>query len=119
MMAIQYTIAMVSPQPTDPLVDKTWVEDILKKLETAVRGADKGQTPPNPVKATHGNRKLHVEMGKGCTEKTPTVLLSRANSNLKSAYLAGVLVVMCHDDKWECHQSTRDPDDVLCVAAPR
>ncbi|MEJ7731010.1 MAG: hypothetical protein WKG00_17560 [Polyangiaceae bacterium] len=119
MMAIQYTLAMLSPQATDPLVDKPWVEDIVKKLEASVRGADKGNTPANPVKADKGNRKLHVEMGKGCTDKTPANLLTRANSTLKAAYDAGVLVVMCHDDKWECHQSTRDPDDVLCVAAPR
>jgi hypothetical protein len=119
MMAIQYTLAMLSPQPTDPLVDKPWVEDMVKKLEASVRGADKGNTPANPVKADKGNRKLHVEMGKGCTDKVPANLLTRANSTLKAAYDAGVLVVMCHDDKWECHQSTRDPDDVLCVAAPR
>lgn len=119
MMAIQYTLAMLSPQPTDPLVEKPWVEDMVKKLEGAVRGADKGNTPANPVKADKGNRKLHVEMGKGCTDKTPANLLTRANSTLRAAYDAGVLVVMCHDDKWECHQSTRDPDDVLCLAAPR
>jgi hypothetical protein len=28
-------------------------------------------------------------------------------------------VIACRDNKWECHQSTRDPDDVLCHAAPR
>ena len=119
MMAIQYTLAMLSPQSTDPLVDKAWVEDMVKKLEASVRGADKGNTPANPVKSDKGNRKLVVEMGKGCTDKAPANLLTRANSTLKAAYEAGVLVVMCHDDKWECHQSTRDPDDVLCVAAPR
>lgn len=120
MMAIQYTIAMVSPQPTDPLVDKGYVEDIVKKLEVAARTADKGKTPPNPAKATKGNRKLEVELGKGCTEKTPANLIAqRAGSSLKAAFEAGVLVVMCHDDKWECHQSTRDAGDVLCLAAPR
>jgi hypothetical protein len=120
MMAIQYTIAMVSPQPTDALVDKGYVEDIVKKLEVAARGADKGKTPANPVKATKGNRKLEVELGKGCTDKTPANLIAqRAGSSLKAAFEAGVLVVMCHDDKWECHQSTRDAADVLCLAAPR
>ena len=118
-MAIAYTIAMISPQPTDPLVDKPWVEDMVKKLDVAVRGADKGKTPANPVRADNGNRKLRVEMGKGCTDKTPAILLSRAGSSVKAAYLSGALVVMCHDDKWECHQSTRASDDVLCVAAPR
>ena len=120
MMAIQYTIAMVSPQPTDALVDKGYVADIVKKLEVAARTADKGKTPANPAKATKGNRKLEVELGKGCTEKTPSNLIAqRAGSSLKAAFDAGVLVVMCHDDKWECHQSTRDAGDVLCLAAPR
>lgn len=120
MMAIQYTIAMLAPSGTDPLVDKAYVDDIVKKLEVAVRTADKGKTPPNPVKSTKGDRKIVVEMGKGCTDRLPANLIAqRAGSTLQAAYEAGVLVVMCHDDKWECHQSTRDPDDVLCLAAPR
>ncbi|MDI1434171.1 hypothetical protein [Polyangium sorediatum] len=120
MMAIQYTIAMVTPRGTDPLVDKDYVERIVKKLEAAVRTADKGKTPPNPVKANKGNRKLEVDMGKGCNERVPENLLhQRAGSSLKEAYEAGVLVISCHDDKWECHQSTRIPEDVLCHAAPR
>jgi hypothetical protein len=119
-MAIQYTIAMLAPQPTDPLTDDAAIADIVKKLEGVVRGADKGKTPPNPVKAVKGNRKLEVEMGKGCTDRTPSNLMEqRAGVKLDAAYQAGVLVVMCHDDKWECHQSTRDPADVLCLAAPR
>ncbi|WP_437738035.1 hypothetical protein [Sorangium sp. So ce1335] len=120
MMAIQYTLAMVSPQPTDPLVDKAYLDAILPKLAVAVRTADKGKTPPNPVKATKGNRKIEVDMGKGCTERTPSNLLAqRAGSSLREAFDAGVLVVSCHDALWECHQSTRDPSDVLCHAAPR
>ena len=120
MMAIQYTIAMVTPRGTDPLVDKDYVERIVKKLEAAVRTADKGKTPPNPVKANKGNRKLEADMGKGCNERVPENLLhQRAGSSLKEAYEAGVLVISCHDDKWECHQSTRIPEDVLCHAAPR
>jgi len=121
MMAIQYTIAMLSPQGADPqVVDKAYAEEIVKKLEAAVRGADKGKTPPNPVKITKGGRKIEIEMGKGCTDKVPSNLIGgRAGSSLKAAYEAGVFVVMCHDDKWECHQSTRDADDVLCLAAPR
>ena len=120
MMAIQYTIAMVTPRGTDPIVDKEYVERILKKLEAAARTADKGKTPPNPAKANKGNRKLEVDMGKGCNERVPENLLhQRAGSSLKEAYEAGVLVISCHDDKWECHQSTRIPEDVLCHAAPR
>lgn len=121
MMAISYTLAMVTPRGADPLtVDKQYLEDITRKLEAAVRTADKGKTPPNPVKATKGNRKIEVDMGHGCTDKVPSNLIAqRAGSSLKAAYDAGVLVISCHDDKWECHQSTRDPNDVLCHAAPR
>jgi hypothetical protein len=120
MMAIQYTLAMVTPQGTDPFVDKVYLEEIIKKLETAVRTADKGKTPPNPVKPAKGNRKLEVNMGKGCTDKVPANLIAqRAGSSLKAAYDAGILVISCRDNKWECHQATRDPADVLCHAAPR
>jgi hypothetical protein len=120
MMAIQYTLAMVSPQGTDPIVDKAYLEEILKKLEVAVRTADKGNTPANPVQPAKGNRKIEVNMGRGCTERVPSNLIAqRANSSLKAAYEAGILVISCRDNKWECHQSTRDPEDVLCHAAPR
>lgn len=120
MMAIQYTLAMVSPRGGDPLVDHAYVDDLVKKLAVAVRTADKGKTPANPVVLEKGDRKIRVEMGHGCTDKVPANLVAqRAGSSLKDAYRAGVLVVSCHDDKWECHQSTRDPDDVLCHAAPR
>jgi hypothetical protein len=121
MMAITYTIAMTTPHPGDAMtVDKAYVDEISKKLEVAVRSADKGKTPPNPIVLERGNRKIRVEMGKGCTDKLPANLIAqRAGSSLKAAYDAGVLVVSCHDDKWECHQSTRDPADVLCHAAPR
>ncbi len=120
MMAITYTLAMVQPRGNDPLtVDKSYLDDILKKLEGAIRSTDKGKTPPNPAKGARGNRKIEMDMGKGCTDKLPSSLLQRAGSSLKGAYEAGVLVVSCHDDKWECHQSTRDPKDVLCHAAPR
>jgi hypothetical protein len=119
-MAIQYTLAMVTPQSTDPLVDKDYLESIMKKLDAAVRTADKGKTPPNPIQAAKGNRKIEVNMGKGCNERVPSNLIAqRAGSSLKAAYDAGILVIACHDDKWECHQYTRDPDDVLCHAAPR
>jgi hypothetical protein len=121
MMAIAYTLAMLTPGPGDPpTVDKTYVDDMLKRLASAVRTADKGKTPPDPVRSMNGGRKIAVEMGKGCSDRTPSNLLAqRAGSSLSAARDAGVLVVMCHDDKWECHQSTRDPKDVLCLAAPR
>lgn len=120
MMAIGYTIAMVGPEPSDALVDKAYVDEMVTKLETAARTADKGKTPPNPAKALNGNRRLHVDLGKGCTERLPSNLVAqRAGSSLKAAFDAGVLVISCRDQKWECHQSTRDSTDVLCLAAPR
>src|SRR4029079_8539825 len=109
------------PRGNDPLtVEKSYLDDLVKKLEVAVRSADKGKTPPDPVKITKGNRKIEVLMGKGCTDRVPLNLLTqRAGSSLQSAHDAGVLVISCHDDRWESHQSTRDPADVLCHAAPR
>jgi hypothetical protein len=120
MMAIAYTLAMVAPRGNDALtVDKAYLDETLKKIAGAIAGLDKGKTPPNPVHADKGNRKIAVEMGKGCIDRVPGLLLTRSGTSLKAAYDAGVLVIACHDDKWECHQSTRDPKDVLCHAAPR
>lgn len=120
-MAIQYTLAMVAVQNGDPpIVDKDYLDRMKKKLADAARTADKGTTPPNPVKFDRGNRKIEVLMGKGCLDSTPTNLIhQRAGSSLEEAYKAGVLVISCHDSKWECHQSTRMPEDVLCHYAPR
>jgi hypothetical protein len=120
MAAIAYTMALVTPRGMDPLtVDNTYLDDTVKKLGEAVRGIDKGKTPPNPSRAAKGNRKIEVEMGHGCTDRIPAQLAQRASTTLRAAYEAGVLVIACHDDKWECHQSTRDPKDVLCHASPR
>ena len=120
-MAIQYTLAMVAVQNGDPpIVDKEYLDRIAKKLAVAVRAADKGTTPPNPVKLDRGNRKIEVLMGKGCLDSIPRNLIhQRAGSSLEEAYKAGVLVISCHDSKWECHQSTRMAEDVLCHYAPR
>ena len=66
-----------------------------------------------------------VEFSWGATEvKAPELVdaiveLTETGSSLKATFDSGVLVIACHDDKWECHQSTRDPNDVLCLAAPR
>ncbi len=120
MQAIAYTFALLTPRGNDPLtVEQGYLDDVLKKLEVAVRGIDKGNPPPNPVKTSNGNRKISVDMGHGCADYVPSQLLKRASTTLKAAYDAGVLVIACHDDKWECHQSTRDPKDVLCHAAPK
>lgn len=120
MQTIQYTMAMVAPGPTDPLLDGPFEEELVRKLEAAVRTADKGKTPPNPIITEKGGRKIRVEMGNGCTDTVPANLVKgRAGLTLEQLYKAGILVISCHDAKWECHQSTRDPADVLCHAAPR
>lgn len=120
MLAIAYTLAMVTPRGNDPLTaDKTYTDEVVNKLAVAVRGVDKGKTPPDPVKLQKGNRKIEIQMGKGCTDRIPAMLAQRAGTTLKAAHDAGVLVISCHDDKWECHQSTGDVADVLCHAAPR
>lgn len=119
MMAIQYCIAMASPTPADPIFDEAAVTAMIKKLGPAVRSADKGKTPPDPV-SLKGKRVIAMEMAIGCTPKAPAnILASRAGIPLKKAYDAGILVLKCHDNKWACHQSTRTPEDVLCHAAPR
>jgi hypothetical protein len=119
MQAIAYTFALLTPRGNDPLtVDASYLDETMKKLEVAVRGIDKGNTPANPAKALNGNRKVEVNMGHGCADYVPSQLLKRASTTLKAAYDAGILVITCHDDKWECHQSTRDPKDALCHAAP-
>jgi hypothetical protein len=120
MMAIQYTLGMLATSPTEPSVNKTYIDELAKKLAVAVRTADKGKTPPDPVVVEKGGRKIRVEMGSGCTDKVPTnLIVGRAGSSLRAAYDAGLMVISCHDSRWECHQSTRDPEDVLCHASPR
>jgi len=119
MMAIHYCIALASPQPSDPIFDEDAVKGMIKKLGPAVRSADKGKTPPNPV-TLKGKRVIAMEMAIGCTARAPAnILAARAGIPLKQAYDAGILVIKCRDNKWACHQSTRVPEDVLCHAAPR
>jgi hypothetical protein len=119
MQAIAYTFALLTPQGNDPLtVDSAYIDENLKKFEGAVRGIDKGTTPANPARGLNGNRKIEIFMGHGCADYVPSQLVKRVGTTLQAAYDAGVLVIACHDDKWECHQSTREPKDVLCHAAP-
>jgi hypothetical protein len=116
---LAYTYAMASPDPGDPPVPKGFVEGFRKKLEVAVRGMD-----PEPdrvsVTAAQGDRRIEVEMSTGCNEHTPfNLAVQRASTPLSTLAQAGVFVVQCHDAKWKCVQSTREPDDVICVVAPR
>ena len=72
------------------------------------------------VNATQGDRRLEAEMSTGCNERTPfNLAVQRAGVPLTTLAQAGIFVVQCHDAKFKCVQSTREPDDVICVAAPR
>jgi hypothetical protein len=72
------------------------------------------------VNATQGDRRIEVEMTSGCNEKTPfNLAVQRAGTPLITLAQAGIFVVQCHDSKWKCILSTREPDDIICVAAPR
>ncbi|MBI4704909.1 MAG: hypothetical protein HY744_27710 [Deltaproteobacteria bacterium] len=119
MMAITYTFAMAAPHPTDPLVDKEAVEAILGKVRKVVR-PEPGTTAEQTVQLKGAGRVIEVLMEKGCTARTPkSLLVSRAGVSIDQAFRAGLLVIKCNDEKWACHQSVREPKDVLCHTAPR
>jgi hypothetical protein len=117
---LAYTYAMASPDPGDPPVDKGVLEAYRAKLEQAVRAMDPGGGERTGVNATQGDRRLEAEMSTGCNERTPFNLAAqRAGVSLTALAQAGIFVVQCHDAKFKCVQSTREPDDVICVVAPR
>lgn len=118
--ALAYTYAMASPGPDDPPVDKAFSADAVKKIEIAARTADQGDKRLTRVASIQGDRKIQIELGGGCTQKTPAnIVAQRAGLTLAELARAGILAIECHDAKWKCIQATRDPDDVLCVVAPR
>jgi hypothetical protein len=90
------------------------------KLEQAVRAMDPAGGDRTGVNATQGDRRLEAEMSTGCNERTPfNLAVQRAGIPLTTLAQAGIFVVQCHDNKFKCVLSTREPDDVICVAAPR
>ena len=96
------------------------LEAYRAKLEQAVRAMDPGGGDRTGVNATQGDRRLEAEMSTGCNDRTPFHLaVQRAGLPLTTLAQAGIFVVQCHDNKFKCVQSTREPDDVICVAAPR
>jgi hypothetical protein len=118
--ALSYSYAMATPGPDDPPVDAEFLAALIKKLEPALRSADTGSKGAESVKPVQGDRKIELEMGGGCSQKTPVnVVAQRANIPLARLAHSGILAVQCHDARWKCIQSTREPDDVLCVVAPR
>jgi hypothetical protein len=117
---LAYTYAMATPDPGDGPVDKGVLETFRAKLEQVVRAMDPAFAARASVNATQGDRRIEVEMGSGCNEKTPfNLAVQRAGTPLTTLAHAGIFVVQCHDNKWKCVLSTREPDDVICVAAPR
>jgi hypothetical protein len=59
-------------------------------------------------------------MSGGCDAKTPLhAVVSRAGIPFATLASHGVFVVRCNDARWQCLQSTRDPDDVLCATGIR
>jgi hypothetical protein len=117
---LAYTYAMASPDPGDPPVDKGVIETYRKKLEQAVRAMDPAGGDRTGVNATQGDRRLEAEMSTGCNERTPfNLAVQRAGIPLTTLAQAGIFAVQCHDARFKCIVSTREPDDVICVAAPR
>jgi hypothetical protein len=117
---LAYTYAMASPDPGDGPVDKGFLEAFRSKLEQSVRAMDPAGGDRVSVNATQGDRRIEVEMTSGCNEKTPfNLAVQRAGTPLLILAQSGIFVVQCHDSKWKCFLSTREPDDVICVAAPR
>jgi hypothetical protein len=118
--ALAYTFQMGSPHPGDPLPDKEFIEQLKKKVLVAVRTADEGDTAFDSVASTQGGHMIEIEMGMGCNERAPfNIVAQRSGTSLGILREAGVFAISCHDSKWKCFQSTRDPTDVLCVVAPR
>lgn len=117
---LAYTYAMATPDPGDGPVDKGFLEMFRAKLEQAVRAMDPAGGDRISVNPAQGDRRMEVEMSTGCNEKTPfNLAVQRAGTPLTTLAQAGIYVVQCHDSKWKCILSTREPDDVICVAAPR
>ena len=117
---LAYTYAMATPDPGDLPVDKGVIEMFRAKLELAVRAMDPAGGDRTGVNATQGDRRLEAEMSTGCNERTPfNLAVQRAGIPLTTLAQAGIFVVQCHDNKFKCVLSTREPDDVICVAAPR
>ncbi len=109
MMAISYTIAMLSAHPGDPSPDHEAISALTAKLSQGKLTA----------RSDKGGRLIVIDTptcGAGTPQKT---LVGRGGATLKQAHAMGVNVIKCHSRQWACHQSTRNAKDVLCHAAPK
>lgn len=122
MKAIAYMVAMRSPHPGDASADPTYAGELATKLKPILLGMDKGADKAkfNRVEVVANGRQIDLLMAGGCDEGTPKrAVVGGAATPLATLASHGVLVVRCNDVKFQCLQSTRDPDDVLCTTAPR
>jgi hypothetical protein len=124
MQAITYMMAMQAPHDDDPMADPAYAEGLAKRLAPVVASIDKGSPADKArlgrTETQAGGRRVDLLMASGCDAQLPmTAVVRRGGTSLTELLAHGVLVVRCNDAHWQCLQSTRDPEDVLCTTAPR
>ena len=122
MKAIAYMVAMRSPRPGEANADPEYAAELAAKLKPIVLGMDKGADKArlNRVEVIANGRQIDLLMASGCDESTPRrAVVGGTGTPLAALVARGVLVIRCNDARYQCLQSTRDPDDVLCTTAPR
>jgi len=122
MKAIAYMVAMRAPHRDDAPADAKFAADLVEKLKPIALGMDKGSNKAkwNRVEMVGQGREISILLSEGCDAKAPAnAVVTRANLPLPTLLAHGVLVVRCNDQKQQCLQSVRDPEDVLCTTAPR
>jgi hypothetical protein len=104
LQAISYMQAMQAPQSYDAPADPVY----SKQVADSMRSMGK-------VDVISSGRRIMVTLAK-CDATFPKSAVGRSTAASLGVMLAnGVMVVGCVDKSVECWQSTRDPDDVLCV----
>ncbi len=123
MKAIGYMIAMAQPHTGDPSADATYAAQVAATLKSMAQSLDRGTAAEkrrlNRVEVGGGGRKIELSLAAGCSAETPSRAAQNAGILLSTLRSHGVLVVQCNDARVQCLQSTRDPTDILCTAAPR
>jgi hypothetical protein len=124
MQAITYMMAMQAPHEDDPLADPAYAEGLAKRLAPVVQALDKGPAADKArmgrTETQAGGRRVDLLLASGCDAQLPMkAVVQRAGAPLSELLAHGVLVVRCNDAHWQCLQSTRDQEDVLCTTAPR
>jgi hypothetical protein len=103
LQAISYMQAMQAPQSSDAPANAAYDKQVADSLRSLGK-----------VDVT--GRRIEVTLAKGCDAAFPKSAAGRSSAgSLSVLFTNGVLVVGCVDRSVECWQSTRDPDDVLCV----